>query len=178
MSAYLPFFQIPEIRRPYTSFPGGFENGGIGVVDFVHESASLVDGGGEVIPTARSLWQMKINLTSHSCATIKLEQPWAPVQPHMGRQPAKSPVVIDLVDSDSDIEIIHHTIVVLDDETPPKPGHSRSTLQQVCLLHTLIQNTGSDSHKERNPLTATPHCCQSRRHPSSHCQSGSPSTFH
>lgn len=45
----------------------------------------------------------------------------------MGRQPAKSPVVIDLVDSDSDIEIIHHTIMVLDDETPPEP-----TTQQVC----------------------------------------------
>ena len=50
----------------------------------------------------------------------------------MGRQPPKSPVVIDLVDSDSDIEIIHHTIVVLDDEAPPKPSLSRSTLQQVC----------------------------------------------
>ena len=50
----------------------------------------------------------------------------------MGRQPAKSPVVIDLVDSDSDIEIIHHTIVVLDDDTPPEPGPSRPTTQQVC----------------------------------------------
>lgn len=49
----------------------------------------------------------------------------------MGRQPAKSPVVIDLVDSDSDIEIIHHTIVVLDDETPPEPGPSRPATLQV-----------------------------------------------
>lgn len=51
----------------------------------------------------------------------------------MGRQPAKTPVVIDLVDSDSDIEIIHHTITVLDDEVPPaKPGRSRPAPQQVC----------------------------------------------
>ena len=49
----------------------------------------------------------------------------------MGRQSAKSPVVIDLVDSDSDIEIIHHTIVVLDDEAPPQP-----TTRQVCTLRT------------------------------------------
>jgi len=51
----------------------------------------------------------------------------------MGRQPAKTPVVIDLVDSDSDVEIIHHTIMVLDDEVPPaKPGPSRPAPQQVC----------------------------------------------
>jgi hypothetical protein len=51
----------------------------------------------------------------------------------MGRQPAKKPVVIDLVDSDSDIEIIHHAIVVLDDEAPPvKPDRSRPAPQQVC----------------------------------------------
>ena len=53
----------------------------------------------------------------------------------MGRRPAKSPVVIDLVDSDSDIEIIHHAIVVLDDERPPEPGPSRPTTWQVCLPH-------------------------------------------
>ena len=66
----------------------------------------------------------------------------------MGRQPAKNPVVIDLVDSDSDsdIEIIHHAIVVLDDEVPPeKPGRSRRTPQQVCLPRTINMvnyNTG------------------------------------
>jgi hypothetical protein len=53
----------------------------------------------------------------------------------MGRQPAKNPVVIDLVESDSDIEIIHHAIVILDDETPPKPGPSRPKRQQVRRLY-------------------------------------------
>lgn len=54
----------------------------------------------------------------------------------MGRRPAKDPVVIDLVDSDSDIEIIHHAIVILDDETHPEPGPSkREVMQQVRHPH-------------------------------------------
>ena len=50
----------------------------------------------------------------------------------MGKQQTKKPVVIDLIDSDdSDIEIIHHSIMVLDDEMPPaKSGPSRP--HQVC----------------------------------------------
>jgi len=64
----------------------------------------------------------------------------------MGRQPAKNPVVIDLVDSDSDIEIIHHAIVIPDDETPPRPGRSRPTIREVCLPHTSNYNTGFDSY--------------------------------
>ena len=57
----------------------------------------------------------------------------------MSRRPTKKPVVIDLVDSDSDIEIIHHRIVVLDDEVPPvKPGRSRPAPQQVrCPIQSM-----------------------------------------
>lgn len=54
----------------------------------------------------------------------------------MGRRRAQNPVVIDLVDSDSEIEIIHHTIMILDDETPPEPGPSRPTTKQVRHPHT------------------------------------------
>lgn len=71
----------------------------------------------------------------------------------MGRRPAKNPVVIDLVDSDSDIEIIHHAIVILDDEKPPKPGPSRPTTQQVRHPHIIGHNTSSDGYQERGPLT-------------------------
>ena len=55
---------------------------------------------------------------------------------NMGGRPAKSPVAINLTDSDDDIEIIHHIIVVSDDEAPPEQGPSRSTIQQVC-PHTI-----------------------------------------
>lgn len=66
------------------------------------------------------------------------DQTWgllAPNQSRMGKQRTKDPVVIDL-DSDSDIEFIHHAFVILDDETPPKPGPSRPATQQVRHLHT------------------------------------------
>lgn len=70
----------------------------------------------------------------------------------MGRQPAKKPVVIDLVDSDSDIEIIHHTIVVLDDEVPPaKPGRSGPALQQVCCLIQPMRTINLTALKGGNP---------------------------
>jgi len=70
----------------------------------------------------------------------------------MGRQPAKKPVVIDLVDSDSDIEIIHHTIVVLDDEVPlAKPGRSGPALQQVCCLIQPMRTRDLTVLKRGNP---------------------------
>jgi len=76
----------------------------------------------------------------------------------MGRRPAKSPVVIDLVDSDSDIEIIHHTIVVLDDETHPEPGPSTLTTQQVCTPAQLdgrqVLTTVKRGLPSRSPLPA------------------------
>ena len=81
----------------------------------------------------------------------------------MGRQPAISPVVIDLVDSDSDIEIIHHTIVVSDDEAPPEQGPSRPTTRQVCPLRMINEETGSDNCKERSTLALTPAWCQGGR---------------
>ena len=62
------------------------------------------------------------------------DQPWkspTPSQPRMGRRPTKDPEVIDLVESDSDIEIICHKIPISDDEIPPKSGPSRLTTQQV-----------------------------------------------
>lgn len=79
----------------------------------------------------RSLLRMTIGLNISHSFHDRTWKPLAPTQPRMGRQSAKNPVVIDLIDSDSDVEIIHHAIVILDDETPPKPGSSRPTTQQV-----------------------------------------------
>lgn len=128
--ARLYFIQIPEVGKgPSASFPGSFENRWIGIVDFVHDLATLIAGSERGSIRRFVSGGLSISLLYH-------ERYWAPNYSLMRRQPAKSPVVIDLVDSDSDIEIIHHAIVVFDDEAPSRPGPSRPTTQRVSTPHT------------------------------------------